>query len=538
MPQIPVYDNKVSLDGGSGTPTPRLTPAPAAASGANIAEGIEGIGKTISSQASELSHVIAYKQKLDSQEKVDALAEKAASELHAKANGDGGWLTREGDAAKGISAGFGDTIKFKDSFEGVSSELKKTYLAQAKDDFERRLLNKALDSHERVYRNAVVTHEAKQAKVARAAASEAAVLALKNTGTDAVTVGDLDHVIDEGSAERERALRNEGHTDESIISAIRTKTADEFADAAVHANLDRDPAAAQALLDGVKGKMSPITVAKLQGALDGKMIALRSDAINTQIAENPASRNADGFMDLGAVTQQAAELAKDRPAAERDRLVKMAKEQAGIANAALLQQKKQSVVRMQDAFAELRDKNVPYPEAEQRVLTKFGGVFGPSELDKLREQGVKIYQRDPDAIKNRLKTMNDDQQSGYQTATDIIKSRYSLNTKELLEGEDNKMTPGRIMLRQLDKIAPSMSGTQIKTWVTEQLKDVPTKPGFLNWLPGGPYFTGKKEAWREQASLESRYGSEKIAIARNEIMKSKGGKLPTYVELEEKLRGR
>lgn len=539
MPEIPVYERKVGLDAG-GTPSPQLTGLPSSASGANVAESVGGLGKSIEGAADAAAHIIAYKQKLDSQEKVDNLSEQAASEWQDRAHGDGGWLTRQGDAAKGITAGTyppdyvgeqKDGIKYKDSFDGFSAELKKKYMAQATSEFERRALNHSMDAHERVYRNAVITHEAQQSKVARQQASEAAVDALKNTGVDAATVGDLQHVTDQGMDERERALRNDGHTDKTVIDAVRMKTADEFADAAVHANLERDPEAAQALLDGVKPKLSNLMSATLQARVDGKMTSIRADAINKQIADDPQSKNVDGTFNLGFVEKKAAELASTRPTQERDHLVKMAKEQATMADSALRQQKEQSTRGFLDGFSELRDKGVPFQEAEKLVLSKYGGVFGPSEIDKLRSQAVNIYRRDPSAIEARLNVMNTEQKRGYADAVNIIKTKYKQQTSTI-PGEEQPVKLSDAMIQQLKEVAPKMNRQQIMDWTNSQLKEVPTKPGYLGFLKG------ETTQWEEVHSLQTRYTADKIAAARDEIMRTKGGKPPTYVELEAKLRGR
>lgn len=544
MPQIPVYDQKVSIDAGGGTPTPQLSGIPASASGVGIAEGISKAGAAITDAASVVGQIVAHKQKLDSQEKVDKLSEEAALELQNHLHGEGGLLTRQGDAAKGITAGTypadfdaqgnqtdSNGVKYKDSFDGFSTALAEKYLAKADTPMEKAALAKSLRAHDLVLRNAVIAHESQQNKIARAQASEAKVEALKNTGVDAVTVGDLQHVMDEGMAERENALKLAGHSDEAVISAVKMKTADEFAIAAVQANLDRDPEAAQALLGGVKSKLSNGVAAKLQDQIDGKMIAVRSDAIWSQIASDPAAHNPDNSIKIDSAVKIASSLASERPEKERMTLVKMAKEQAGIANAALTQQKQVNARGYLDGFSELRDKGVPFIDAEKLVLTKYGSAFGPSELDKLREQAVRIYQRAPESIDDRLTVMNSEQKRGYADAVNIIKTKYK-NQTSIIPGEELPVKLSDAMIQELKQRAPKMTREQIMEWTNTQLKDVPTKPGYLGFL------TGKTPAWQEERSLVSRYGTAAVAAASAELKRAKGDKLPTYVELEEKLRGR
>lgn len=501
MAQIPVYQEKVSLNAG-GTPTPRLESMPASASGVDVGEAVEGLGNTVEKSAAGIGAIVAHKQKLDAQEKVDNLSEQASEEWQNHLHGEGGLLTLQGDAAKGITAGDpfmgpkqGEDkgIKYKDTFDGFSSALKQKYLGQASTDFERRALNHSLDSHERVLRNAVIAHEGQQAKVAREQASEAAVSALKNTGVDASTVGDLQHVTDQGMDERERALRNEGHSDKAVIDAVRMKTADEFADASIHANLERDPEAAQALLDGVKPKLSNLMAATLQDRIDGKMVSIRSDAINKQIVEDPQSRNDDMTFNLGFVEKKAAELAAGRPVHEREHLVKMAKEQATMADAAMRQQKEQAQRSYLDGFAELRDKGLSFPEAEKTVMAKvgkqYGKIFGAAETDDLREKAVKIYKRDPEAIESRLSVMRFDQKQAYADAVNVIKSKYKKQTA-VLPGETEKMSLADAMINQLKPLAPKMTPAQIAEWTKKGLENVVVKPGWVSLLDD------RKPAWQ------------------------------------------
>lgn len=518
MPQIPVYEEKVGLDSG-GTPTPQLQGPMQSASGMNVAAATAGLGKSIEGEAGSVAHLVAYKQKLDSQEKVDNLHASFAADLQDKLHGKDGLLLRQADAAKGITSGTPDMppgyqgpmqpgqIKYKDSFDGFADDLKQKYMSQATTGYEQKMLNHAIDANTRVARNAVIDHEGQQAQIARGQAHEAAIGGLENTAADAVKPDEItntkgDGLLDRALVQREQALRDAGHSDQSVIDAVKQQTANKFADVVVHANLERDPEKAQAMLDAMKGKISGPAAAQLQDHVDGKMTSIRSGAINQQIAEDPKSRNDDQTLNLGFVEKRAAELASSRPPGEQKKLVMMAKEQASMQNSAIAQQKQKATSAVLDGFTVMRDKNVPFPEAEKTFMGSDTSMFGQHEIDQLREQGVKIYQRDPDALKERLKTMNDDQQAGYANAQDIIKTKYALKSKALLEGEEYKMTPGRILLRQLDKAAPSMSGPQMVRWINEQLKDVPTKPGYLAHLPGGPYFTGLTPKWQVDAKKD------------------------------------
>lgn len=518
MPQIPVYQEKVGLDTG-GTPTPQLQAPMQSASGMGIAAAEDGLTKTFSQGVGEVAHLAAYKQKLDSQEKVDNLHAQFAADLQDKLRGKDGLLLRQSDAAMGITSGTQFVgpmpqgvarpaeVKYKDSFDGYVADLKAKYLKQATTTFEQKMLNHAMDANTRVARDAVIEHEGQQAQVARAQAHEAAINGLENTAADAVKPSDVTNdkgtgLLDKALAQREQALRDAGHSDQNVIDAVKQQTANKFADTVVHANLERDPEKAQAMLDSMKGKIGGPAAAQLQDQVDGKMTSIRSGAINQQIAEDPKSKNDDQTFNLGFVEKRAAELASTRPPGEQKKLISMAKEQALMQNAAIAQQKIKATNSILDGFTVMRDKNVPFPEAEKAFLGSDTSMFGQHEIDQLREQGVKIYQRDPEAIKNRLKTMNDDQQAGYANAADIIKTKYALKSKELLDGEEYRMTPGRVLLRQLDKVAPSMSGPQMVHWINEQLKDVPTKPGYLAHLPGGPYFQGMTPKWQVDAKKE------------------------------------
>ncbi len=503
MPQIPVYQEKVGLDTG-GTPTPRLQGPMESASGVGIAASLEGLAKTVSEGVGEVAHLAAYKQKLDSQEKVDNLTAQAADETQDRLHGKDGFLLRQADAAKGITAGdpgadsigpvqpgqdaLGKGVKYKDSYDGFASELKKKYMAQATNAYEQKMLNHALNHIDRVSRNAVIEHEGQQAKIAREQAHDAAIGAFQNTAVDAVLPNEITNakgtgLLDRALVQREQALRDAGHTDQDVIAAVQQETANKFADTVVHANLERDPEKAQSMLDAMKGKIGNATAATLQDRVDGKMTSIRSATINKQINEDPKSKNDDGTFNLGYVEQRAAELASTRPAGEQKKLVSMAKEQAQMVDASMVQQKQQATRSYLDGFAELRDKDVPFHEAEKIILShvakQYGQVFGAAETDALRLKAVNIYKHSPDAIDARLSVMTADQKHGYADAVNTIKTKYKSATGTL-PGESEPVKLSDAMIQELKVIAPKMTRQQMREWVDAGLKNVPTQHAWLS----------------------------------------------------------
>ena len=532
MAIIPVYKEQVSI-GGSGTPTPQINGPMASASGANISEAVAGLGKSVTEAATGMGAILAHKQELDSQEKVDSLSAKAAAEYQDKLHGDGGLLTRQADAAKGITFGTPSgpaqpgskmeadqqgTVEYKDSFDGISNEITAKYMGQATTDYERHKLKHALETHTSVLRNAVIAHEGQQARVARAAASEAAVGALLNTAINAVDPEDFEVALNNARGKREDALRLEGHTDNAVINAVNMKTADEFAIAAVKANLDRDPEKAQVLLNTIKGKISAGVKANLQDNIDGKMLDIRRNAVWDQVR---GIQNEDKTVNLTGAMDAARKLVDHAgstiPKGQRDNILSFVTSQAALQDAALKDFRESQSRSFINEALKARNNKIPYDQAFNALIASEKYGFDAKDRDDKITQLQALYTKDESFFDRAMEHQTQAQKLMWSQIEDLAVSKFGTNA-ETLPGDQTETKLKDAFLVEMKHNLMGLPPEQMWKRANDALKEI-------NVDPDAMFFKEPTETWRidrdkrnvtnlKLAALEDAYGAESVAQAR------------------------
>ena len=538
MATIPTYERQVGVED-VGQPTPQIQPITEAASGVNVAEAGARLGQTVEHGFTDMGHLIAYKAHIESQERAYDLGAKAASEIQDKLYGDNGLMTRQGAQAHGILAGdIGADMpgqqrtKYKDSFVSFSEDLKSKYLKEAGSPTTQKMLMRYLDSHVTIARSAVAKHEAEQGRVAYQNAVESQVQALMDTGASARSLDDLHKVMDSGTELRVGLAAKRG-ADDAILEAVKYKTADEFAETAVRANLERDPQASQDILNGVKDRLSNVGQANLQTLVDGKMLELRRGAVWDQVKH---FTHDDGTIDVSKAEGMASKLidTDQIPPGQRDHIMQFVKQQAAVSDAALRDHREAQDRSFYNDALKARNNGLPFEKAEEILFKQKGYGFDAKDREDKRDQLLALYMKDPSFMNKAMEHQTPEQKMAWQEVEDMAASKYP--TKKggvVLPGDTQPVNAANSFVNEMKQQLMGESADRIRTVARERLKDVVVQE---HW-----YGNTKQPVWQldrdvrlmqdqKRSLLETRYGNDLVNQAHSYLV-NQGSSNPTPEEI-------
>lgn len=488
--EVPIYEPSVGIQA-PGIPEVRAEPMTPAVSSANVSEATAGIGKGIEELGARLEQHMVMQGRMEAQQQVYDRASQVQKALQDKAYGDGGWLTRQGASAKGITYGtpgqtpgvLGRPTLDPDSFEGVAAKLKAQAMS-GMSPYQSKQLDRLLDSHITVMRGAVVRHEADQTNIAQHQSMEAQVTSLKDTGIAATNLKDFNGIVAQAQDMRHQFYAAHGATPEALILS-KQQTADEFADAFVHGNYDRHPQAAQQMIDGLKGTLSNAKAAELQNVVDGKMLDLHRHAVWSAVS---GLRHPDGTANLAAMEAQATKLAASLPEGQRDQVLDFVRSQASMTDAALRDTRQSQDRQFYNEALSLKSKNIPHEQAEQILFKQKGYGYDSTDRDAKTQQLQELYDGKESFYDAAAKHQTGEQKLMWKQIEDLADAKYGKKTAQLPgdpDGVETKLKDSFIieMRHQLMGMAPG------KMWetATNYLKDVVVEP---HW-----YHDTKKPAW-------------------------------------------
>lgn len=514
MANVPGYRRSIGVQS-PGAPQVRVDPMTPAASPAGALEAAAGIGKAITNLGSVAGEIIAQKSRLDAEEAANEATVKSSLRFQQQSKGDNGWLTREGANAKGI------TVEMERWAEKERQDLLK-----GRSEAEQKLILSRFNTHSAAWHEAVLSHEAGQHKVARDQAYAASAQA--NANTYALDPGKNEPVLNQ--AKLDLVERYAGQPKEFLEQKLRELT-DQFAHTAVQANIQKDPAKAEAALDSLGASMNADKLGALRSSVDGKMMAVRGNFMWAQLEADPNARFDDKTYRLGYVEDFAKQMSKDRPEGEQNHYVNFVKNQAQMADSALSQAKKDSARLILDEFSKARDNGTIFPDADEAIMSKYTKVFSPSEIGKLRASAVEVYKRSDEATSARLSVMTEDQKLAHDDVVKVLRAKFGTQ-KVTLPGTSDKMLKADAIIRRFDQLAPAMQPEQMREWVKTQLESVPTKPPFVTIL-GYEMGTGQTPRWLEQTKLVNQYGAANVKAAEQALIDMK--RPLNYVDLEKLL---
>lgn len=447
MPEVPVYQNAVSLAAPS-TVTPRtITPSEDVLRAGNAYLGqVQNVAKSFGNIGQALSERIAEHEKMNAQQraaKYDIEFRNEAQDLtnnpeieevsfyendkRIEVKRPKGILLREGENAKN------STIDFQNKIE----LLREKYLSQAGNDYERNLLSSSIGNYTASLKNQVLNHESTQ---------------LRKSYNDSINSGIKLRIADASKITDPELLKNETieigrmiSERDSLMGVDKNTSALNYANTvaavtknAVEAMAEKDARSAQRLFDGVKENLVKADQDKIQESIDNKAILERGINIWGQVKTFTL---ADGSPNVEAMFT-AIDGQKDLTLSHRERIKTFVKSKAAEANTQRLASIHANDRSFQNAV--LKMKNDP------SITNKFDAgmaLVGAYAIDgKDNEDKKKIL----DELLNQQTTGNRELAYAYTKAADTGAIDRGFIEKEYKEGKIN-LSQRNTVLDTLDK---------------------------------------------------------------------------------------
>ena len=510
MPRVPVLEERVAI-GAPNVPVKQPLRPPAEAFGADVQAANARLGQQIQKTGQvAFDHVLEFQQRAD---------EQAAIELQNKFQIDlQGQLTSTENDKDGTPKGFlsrkmnqaaGSTIQFDEAARAV----KKQYLEAAPGPTQRARLNQFFSAHLTNAREQVIRHEAAQGRAAFDSsfkASQDLAIGAAAGLADAESVG---RAITAAQQSAGPAYRHHG-LGEAEISAANQELAGKITESALTALIERDPKAAQDVLNGNKASLSPLVAVKMQTVIEGKMIHDQQAAAWDAVS---GFRLSTGEMDIAKVHKYVDGL--EVPEERKAKIFSFVHSMSNVANAELKSQRESAEREFTNNLVTQHSKGLPYQDALAQAA-RFG--YDATDIANKQNTVTELYTGKVNSFDTWINKQPEATQGAWSYAEETIKGKYG-TTQKRVPGYANPVKLADAAITELKQDALGKTPEQIRELVNKKLEKVVIKPGWL-WDTKGEGWkvdAGLRQGLAEATSLlEKDYGAARVGQARTYLMRN------------------
>ncbi len=400
---VPISQRTIQTDA-PGVVTPRIEPITDKAFGADIGAAKAQLGNTVVSGAAKLSAAIAERQNFDREQAVHDALQPIAKQMYDYTHGVNGAAIRQGLQARGATSEadsiFGNDPSVKGS--NIRTEALKKF---SKDPEASRLFSKLYDATWNNYREAILSNEARQIKVAdEQGLSSAVATAAQSAASNPKYTSPFDDPAFKTSSNRKYEFNASVGGDE--YAKLKQQ---EDNDTLFKETLKVDPAKAVKI---DPAKLSPEGQAILRGA--------RLDYFTTQIQNGAANMvHADGTSDLARQENYASEQAKKLGmSSEEIPHVMAAIRSSASAHDQQLKDSRDSVTRKfyNDAITQ-KQNGMSYEDASE-MLKRGGYSYDPKDLEDKQKWLLGLYTKDTSIYSQMMDHWTKEQKVAYEQIKD------------------------------------------------------------------------------------------------------------------------
>lgn len=385
--KVPSYEPQVGIQTQNTAEAPAAPRPPAAAFGGEVAESDQRVGQAVAGLGEMLARRVVERQQRDDEQQLlsthtDFLKGTQLMLYASETDASGrpkGIMNRRLDHAKDA------TVEFD-----------KAYLKQRQDLLEQmpeRLkapLAARLDASSLPMRELVIRHESRQGEEAYKSSLDSNIKQQVSLAAALSTPEDLNHAIDVALVTH-RGIARLGVSKDEMEGGAQLIAGD-MAKASIEATIDRDPRAAQRMLDSVGRRIPPNVFASLRRTVEIKMLAEESAGLWDSMTSGDSFRLEDGGWDLREMQKAVLEL--DAPQERKERLWDYIKARANEDTAIRRMEDQAKLERQDDIERELfiRSGNGQLPLAQADSLLARGDI------------GIPFYEK----LRGRILNVNDD----------------------------------------------------------------------------------------------------------------------------------
>jgi hypothetical protein len=355
MPKVPVLSPEIRPQ-----VTPEVSPAPMrppppGAFGGDVAQAAQRQGDAVQQTGDVIwQRMMEHQERENAQQNMDVQTQFQKDVQNTLINPElddnnmpKGLLNRSLNQAKGATV----------AFDQQAVQLKQKYMGMVASPVQKQQMNTILSTHLTAARESVVSHEAQQTQKAFDDSFQAN---MKQTVGSAANIADpamLGKYIDAAESAAEPGWKHAGLGGVDVDHAKKGYAA-EIVKSALTPLLDRDPKAAQSVLDANKDRLTPLDVAQIQNQIDLK----HAEALGASFwAEAKTHHTATGEVDL-AFAEHLVESSK-LPQEIKDKALSYVHSRATFANAELNQFHD---TNMRQAMVDMFDGKLTRSEVERR----------------------------------------------------------------------------------------------------------------------------------------------------------------------------
>lgn len=417
-----------------------------------------------------------------------------------------GFLQRQMNQAKGATS----------AYDQQAIQLKKRIMQMPLSPLQRQDLNRSLSTSLLAGREAVVAHESQQTQ---AAFDNSFQENMKQTVGNAAVIYDpamLGKYIDAAQASAGSGWKHAGLEGVSVEQA-KQGYAGEITKSALTSVLEANPKQAQALLDGVKDRLSPEQAATMQQQITGKMTY---DTIQnvTDWAKNNA-RMPDGTIDRSKIDSYIDSLHLQPQIAYE---VKTHADRLAMVDYSEMMKKRQDAERsFTNELIAAQSKGIPYDQA-LKIPAKYG--WDNTSIANMQDEVTKIYASPQEKFNTWISRQPQETQGAWSEVQNIVKAKYG-NTTGNVAGVKQKLADAALTELKQDVIGKNPD--QIREIAKQKLANVTVGPGAI-W---GNIWPNKEEGWKidtetrtgiseANTQLEKDYGVDRVGQARTYLVEN------------------
>jgi hypothetical protein len=522
---VPEYDQKVGVDD-IGVPAAHVESMGPGSSGVQIAEAEAGLGNTVEGVGGDMAKYIVWQQRnaarADGYDRINGYALNQDQAL----NGDGGLLTKQRGNAVGITHGKdlppgqqGPTDLDPNSYIGQESKWREKALAGlSPGSQEYTEVLRGLDSHRAVGFNAVVKHEAQQAKLSDIDKTDTFIAGNANTFSTDPSSPASQKLLQAAQDARTDLSRRQGE-DADTTNARGLAVGDQFAKAMVDRNIELKPDLARDALEKMHsaGQVSEDTYGVLKSKVDGKWLDMRKYQVADQVLNNPANSDA-GVANFGRVEAAAKQMVSTLPLPQQEHILDEVHKQAERRNAAFEQNKNLADQKFSNSVLDAQRQGVP-PENAYDSLIKKGSFIDNNDRAEKEKLFQAVYTKDPSAMSKIMTTQTPDQKLAWDWVEKVATAKFKSSASEVLPGDEASGVKTNLrgaFVEEMKRQYMGKSPAEIRAGVMDAVKDVVTDPGWM-WDTKKPKWQLTRDAHDldldKRAKLSSKYGDLMVNTA-------------------------
>lgn len=515
MPKVPISEQQVELQPAR-APGIDLPNAPAAAFGGGVAQAAEKLGNAVTNLGTTVGeHVIQMEHEKRDKETVDAFNDFVRTEqdelLSAETDDDGkpkGLLLRQGDQAAG------STLEYDRNFKIKKESAASRFTWQSQND----KLQEMMDARHNSTRETIIRNEAAQNRESfKTTFEDSSKLAVADAANSR-TPDDLNSRIDQALEIQTHGLRVIG-AGEATVQLQSQKLVGDMTKSAIVPVLETDPKAAQAILDGVKGKIGAETAAEIQKAIDTKAFE------NTKIElwnQAKGLRLSDGSFDT-AGAQKLVD-GSDLPADKKIEAFSFIRTMGAVQDTQVKDQRAAADRNFTNDLIKQHQQGLPFPEA-----LKLAGqnAFDDTDRIKKEQEVVSLYTAKADPFDTWLEKQDQGTKLAWEDVKNRAETKYSASSTTTLPGGEVVKQRDAFMT-EMKRAALGKSPDEIRQIMTEKMKNVVITP---HWFWNSTGSAWKLDAARRNANadklslLKKTYGENLVNRAQSTL--TLRGILPT-----------